>query len=177
MASVAAAGCLDDDSEADDTPTSTGDLDFGFGSIETTNVTGNLMITAATPVRSFNYQGDFTIPFTVAENTTGFVFELVWEPTQTATSGDLALWVQPTNAGTVPPADPMDLVDRPAPILQVSGGSPLRATLAAADFPETGDWEIVLRAAEPVNVTYDQDYALSITEFTDVAFDAEYTTL
>ncbi len=165
------AGCLDDDADE----AGADDLEAGVldGYIQTDASTGLLTATVATPIRTLNQGGEYNFPFTVADNTTGLVFELEWDSVDTST-GSLSMWIEEADAGAINEAN---LVDRPEPILKVSGGSPLRATLAFEDFPAPGAYEVLIRAAEPIGAAYEQPFSYYVTTFTEVDFDPEFTAL
>ncbi len=171
-ASTTLAGCIDDDSEAtDDSEDLQAELGEDF--IQTTMTTGALQASFATPARSFNSGGVYSFPFVVADNATGFVFELTWDAEPTTTGG-LSLWIQPAGAGNI---NENNLVDRPAPLVKVSGGSPLHVAMAAEDFPEPGEYEVLVRSGEPFSVSVEQPFTYFFTEFTQVEFDPEFSAL
>ncbi len=177
VAATGLAGCLGDEEASTDDVNLDLDADAQASAtgVNTTLFQGNLVATFATPVRSFNNGGDFLHALALADNLTGLVFELEWTATDTST-GELSLWVQPANAGSLPPADPANVVFRPEPVARVDGASPLQLAVPA-DLLADGDYELVIRAGGQVGATVDQDFALHTTEFIGVAFDASYSAL
>ncbi|HVM45417.1 MAG TPA: hypothetical protein VM582_05725 [Candidatus Thermoplasmatota archaeon] len=170
-----AAGCLtapagELDLAADDLP-----MDVALPTTE--EIAGEIMLSAATPVRTINYGGAFVNYVDLTDDVTGFVFELEWTPSSGA-SRSLSMWIRPAGVGNLPPDNLLDLVATSPPLARADGASPLRIALAASDFPEPGEYEIVVRAAAaPVGVAASQPFTLHVTTFAGLEFDAEYSAL
>lgn len=143
----------------------------------TETIEGSIQFSAATPIRSSNYGGAFVNFFEVASNFTGVVVEVEWAATSPL-SEQLSVWVRPSDAGNIPPNDPVEFLIAGPPLAQADGASPLRLALPLDAFPEEGEYEIVVRAsAQPVGVAVEQPYTLHLTLFEDVAFDEAFTAL
>lgn len=136
---------------------------------------GSIMISAGTPVRTVNYGGAFVNEFPVEETFNGIVFELEWTPSSAA-SQELSLWVREAGVASVPPEDPAALLFAAGPLAKAEGASPLRLTLAPDAFPESGMYEVVVRAVEN-GVAVEQPYTLHVTTFEGTEYDETFSAL
>ena len=173
---AAAAGCVE--MPADDVDTSSADASSAASGLPVTDtLEGSILISAATPVRTLNYGGEYSAPVTVAPNATGYVVELEWDAAGPA-SETLSLWIRIAGQGSLPPDDPMDLVNLPEPVAKVSGPSPLRIALPVDDAFAPGDYEVLVRADDaPVGAALEQPFTLHVTAFEDIPFDDAFTML
>lgn len=140
----------------------------------TEELTGDIAASVATPIRSFNNGGTFALPLPRHANDTGYVLEVVWESTAPM-NDNLDVWLRDAASGT--PTDPQSVVAGPGPIATATGASPLRLTIAASDFPDDADYNILLRAAGPAGAAANQPFTIHLTTFRDVPYDAEYSAL
>lgn len=175
--SAVAAGCVNAPAP-EEVEAAVTDTDLAMtGMPETDEIDGDIVFSAATPVRSVNNGGAFLTTIELTENITGFVLEVEWSAA-TPASERLSVWVRPAGTGTVTvPPDP-SIVTAGAPTAQVDGTSPLRLALAADAFPEAGEYDVVVRAsAQPVGVAVNQPFTIHVTTFQDIAFDDAYSAL
>lgn len=174
---AAVAGCISTPPD-DATTASTGSTtDASLLVPITDTVDGDVMLSAATPARTLNYGGAFATILTTTDNATGYVLELEWTAA-TPASEQLSLWVRPSGQGALPPDDPTELVTISEPLAKASGPSPLRLVLSIDQFPELGDYDILVRAdAAPVGAAANQPYTLHVTRFEGIPFDDAFSAL
>lgn len=140
-------------------------------------IQGDILASAATPLRTLNYGGAFSTTVTVNGTHTGYVLDLVWEAANPA-SEKLSVWVREAGAGALPPTDPLSLLMPPEPIAILNGASPLHLALPVEAFPAEGEYEIVVRAAsEPAGVAVEQEFTLHLTTFDAIPFDETFSAL
>lgn len=140
-------------------------------------ISGDIIMSAATPARTFNYGGAFTTTTSLAENTTGFIIELEWEPASPA-SEQLSVWVRPAGQGSidVPPENAAELATTPPPLAQADGPSPLRLEVPAEVLAGAGDYDIIVRAsAQPAGVAAQQTFHIHLAKFEGIPFDADFS--
>jgi hypothetical protein len=142
----------------------------------TDRIAGHILTSTTVPGRSFNFGGSFVGTFEHTESTTGYVLEVAWAPNSDFTE-QLSLWVRPAGVGAIDPTNP-NLVTGAENIVRLDGGSPLRLAIPAADFPEPGMYEWVVRATgEPAGVAVSQTFLMHFTPFDGMAFDEAFTDL
>lgn len=163
------AGCVKPAADAVD-PAATGSAD-GMLAPKTEKLDATIQYSAATPMRATGG----TVPTTIkpSANITGYVIEVEWTPSAPM-NDELALWVRATGAGDI--TNPANFPMPPQPIAKVIGQSPLRLAIAAADFPDDAEYDVLIRASEP-GVAVNQDLIVHVTTFKDVPFDAEFTAI
>ncbi len=145
--------------------------------VTTTVIAGNTGISVATPLRTFNNGGAFNHPIELSEDHNGFVLEMVWTPNGQGNTDQLDLWVRDAASGTIPPEDASDVYAPAQPIAQVSGSSPLRLVLTP-DIMEVGkEYSMLIRAASPAGVAYEQEVQLYVHEFIGAELDPEFSVL
>lgn len=176
--SAVAAGCVNAPAPELETAATDAATTAPAAGPSTEEVQGDIVISAATPVRTVNNGGAFLTTIELKENTTGFVLEVEWDAA-TPASESLSVWVRPAGSGSVTiPPDPALVTNTQPPTAQVDGTSPLRLAIAADAFPELGEYDVVVRAsAQPVGVAANQPFTIHVTAFEDIAFDDAYTAL
>lgn len=171
------AGCISSPSAVDPAATSTDDMVGTVTGPVTERIEGDIMLSTATPVRSLNYGGAFSYPFTPAANDSGYVIEVEWDAA-TPFSEEMSVWLRPSNVGMIPPQDPSEFVMAPSPLRQADGASPLKITVPIADLEPDVEYAVIVRAsAAPVGVAANQPFTIHFTAFVDAAFDEAFTAL
>lgn len=121
---------------------------------------GEVYLGVGNLVRPVNYGIRSFYVLSVFEHVKGYVVEVEW-------------------AANSPNAEVLSLQvkrsENQDPLLhKVTGPSPLRLAIPIDQLPGPGEYDLGVRAGEPVGAVYDQHFTMRITTFVEAPFDPEY---
>ncbi len=179
LVTIALAGCITDETPAPDLDADAAATMLPTGPITTIHE-GSFDTGVATPAMSVNQGSAYQFPLDAHNNTTtGWVLEVEWTAVNAA-SERLDLWVREICDCAIDPTNPQAVADAPRPTVQATGPSVLRLAFEPSALDRSKEYEILVRAAQPVGAagfTEAQAFTLHLTTFVEDAFDPEYSAL